>query len=159
MLLLLCHLTCRENHAEMFAQLRIINWKMKKRKEKLLHHYTISCIFWYTYTVLHRHLDWRNIQEVHTSNAAYLHVLYLTQVGIFGSKQQSPGLIQLCFHSQRLIIQQRELRLETLILWCFLHHLLWNVPKVHLTNRQTQVNMHIQTIGYIHITFLQNAVG
>lgn len=46
----------------------------------------------------------------------YLHVLNLSEVGILGSEQEGPCLIQLGFHPERFVVQQGELGLQTFVL-------------------------------------------
>lgn len=63
----------------------------------------------------------------HLSLSFYLHVLDLPQVGILGGEQQCPGLVQLGLDPQGLVVEQRELGLQTLVLRGLLHHLLRDV--------------------------------
>ena len=46
----------------------------------------------------------------------YLHVLNLSEVGVLGSEQEGPRLVQLGFHPEGLVVQQRELGLQTFVL-------------------------------------------
>lgn len=46
----------------------------------------------------------------------YLHVLNLSEMGVLGSEQKGSCLIQLGFHTKRLIVQQGELGLQTFVL-------------------------------------------
>lgn len=93
-------------------------------------------------------------QSFLSNNPSHLHVLYLPQVSIFGCEQQSSGFIQLGLHTQRLIVQQRELWLEALVLWRLLQHFLWYIPQIHL-QRDVEVSKKLNPFLYSYWTFIE----
>uniref|UniRef100_A0AAY4ASH6 Uncharacterized protein n=1 Tax=Denticeps clupeoides TaxID=299321 RepID=A0AAY4ASH6_9TELE len=76
---------------------------------------------------------------------SHLHVLDLAQVSVLGGEQQSSGLIQLRLHTQRLVVQQRELRLQALVLRSLFHNFFRNVPQVHLPQQVMEGKSMIQS--------------
>ena len=61
-----------------------------------------------------------------------LHLLDLAQMSVLGVVPLLPGLIQLRFQRHGLVVQNGELRLQTLVLGRFDHHRLRQLTNVHL---------------------------